>query len=242
MNTELPISTPTTLQNNGRPWLILFGAIQVLISVSLAILLAILLFAFFRLGARLPPMRPGASLGTVVMFVAATYGGLAIVFLLLGLGSILRRNWARIGTLIVSGLWLGTGSFTMVFMLLVYPSIAQRRAFLVRPHLHSLAFMAGFSGIFMVALPAVFLFVYSRKSVRETCGRTATTSCVPIPIIVLSVWQGLHALQITGFFYTRGTIVFGVRVHGITAFLILFAFSVLSGYSAWCIYRLKFVG
>jgi hypothetical protein len=108
--------------------------------------------------------------------------------------------------------------------------------------------------VLMVLLPAIFLFFYSRRSVRATClaqkgAQVATPSAegtsapgLPVPLVILGVWQGLGALSLLAIMFFRVTFVFGVILHGAAAVLVLLTYSALSGYAAWAIFRQKLIG
>ena len=106
----------------------------------------------------------------------------------------------------------------------------------------------------MVLLPAIFLFFYSRKSVRETClaqkAAQVLTRAVgggpapglPVPLAILGVWQALGVFSVFLTLFMRVGIVFGVVLHGAATFLVLLTISILSGYAAWAIFRQKLIG
>jgi len=70
----------------------------------------------------------------------------------------------------------------------------------------------------------------------------ATAPSLPIPLVILVVWQGFAAFSFLAVLFMPTTIVFGVVVRGAAAFLVYLAHSVLCGYAAWAIFRKKLVG
>jgi hypothetical protein len=106
----------------------------------------------------------------------------------------------------------------------------------------------------MVLLPGIFLFFYSRKSVKATClaqsAAQATTPVkgaspahgLPVPLVILGVWQALGVSTVLITLFLPVAIVFGVILHGAAAVLIFLTYSVLSGYAAWSIFRQKLIG
>jgi uncharacterized membrane protein len=103
-------------------------------------------------------------------------------------------------------------------------------------------------------LPAVFLFFYTRKSVKATCQgqkgetapgateRPATRGTLPVSVAILGGWQAMGVFAVFAALLQRMTFFFGVLVHGLAAILILFLISLLSGYSAWAIFRRRLIG
>jgi hypothetical protein len=227
-----------------------------------AFLLMIVFSAFIFLGpaaASIPShaMAPGPMSPVVLMvFAALQYGLLAAVFITAGVGSIRCKNWARIMMLVVSGLWLACGLLGTLMMVFILPAIMRQQPVHVAPGIQD-AIVVGviaFMVVLMVLLPAIFLFFYSRKSVRATClapkGAQVATSTdggvaapgLPVPLIILGVWQALGVLSVLAVLFMRVTFVFGVVLHGAAAVLVLLSQSVLSGYAAWAIFRQKLIG
>ncbi len=222
-----------------RGWLIGFGVVEILIA-CFSLLLVVLVLSLPHVGTR------------TTIFAAVLYGGMAAVLLAIGVGSIRCRNWARIAMLVVSGLWLGIGVLSTLPILLLVPSIMQQQGRVSPEARHIvLVVMTATMSFFLVVMPTVFLVFYSRKSVKATClshgagqvpAPTTTelpASKVPVPVIILAIWQGLGVFA---FLWVRATVVFGAVLHGQAAFLVLLAHSALSGYAAWSIYRRKLVG
>jgi len=222
----------------------------------------ILFSAFIFLGpaaAKMPPgaMVPGPMSPRVLMaFAGLQYGLMAAVFITAGIGSIRCKNWARIMMLVVSGLWLGFGLLGTLMMAFIFPVIMRQQPVHVAPGIQD-AIVVGtitFMAVLMVLLPAIFLFFYSRKSVRATClaqkraqgatpgGEVTPAPGVPVPLVILGVWQGLGALSVFAIMFMRVTMVFGFILHGAAAILVLLTQSVLSGYAAFAIFRQKLIG
>ncbi len=249
------LGVPPPRYKNRRGWLIAFGVVEILIACFSLLMAGAVLFSFLTLRTRgQAPVIPSAFVLLSVVF----YGGIAAVFLAVGVGSIHCKNWARITMLAGSGLWLGIGVLSMPFTFLVLHSIMQQQGGM-RPEARHFVYVVhvvitAATGFFMVVMPAVFLFFYSRKSVKATCllqGAGAVpilttteraASKVPVPVIVLAIWQGLGVFAVFAFLVVRATVVFGLVLHGAAAFLLMSAFSVLSGCAAWLIYQRKFVG
>jgi hypothetical protein len=217
----------------------------------------LLLFAFMFLGPAAAKMPNSAFSPAVLMaIVGLQYGLLAAVFLTGGIGSVLCKNWARIFMLVVSGLWLGIGLLSTLMMALTVPMIMRQQPGSISPGTQHVivGVMIMFMAVIMVMLPAIFLFFYSRKSVKATChaekgaqpatpGMEATAARgLPVPLVILGVWQGLGALSIFLILFMRVTLVFGVILHGVAACLVILAFSMLSGVAAWAIFQRKLIG
>ena len=254
MDSSLPAAVPV-LYKSRRGWLIAFGVIEILIGCAFVLMIVVSAFAF--LGPVAAKMPPNAFSPRVLMaLVGFQYGLMATVFFTGGIGSIRCKNWARIFILVVSGLWLGFGLLTTVIMAFMFPIIMRQQPGNIPPGLGR-AIVVGMIAVMtalMVLLPAIFLFFYSRKSVRATClapkGAQAGTPAsegrpvpgFPVPLAILGVWQALGAFSIFAIMFMRVTFLFGVVLHGAAAVLVLLTYSVLSGYSAWAIFRQRLIG
>lgn len=256
MDASLPVTVPAPYKNQ-RGWLIAFGVVEILIGCLFLLMIVFSAFAFLRpAAAKIPPnaMPAGSMSGTTLMaLVAIQYGLMAAVFFTGGIGSILCKNWARILMLVVCGFWLGIGVITTPVIAFMAPVIMRQQPGNVDPQIQR-AIMVGMTILMTaltVVLPAIFLFFYSRKSVRATClahkgpaGAAAATgrTGLPVPLAILAVWQGFGVFTIFAFLFARVTFLFGVIIHGAATFLILLTYSVVSGYAAWSIFRQKLIG
>jgi hypothetical protein len=253
MDSALPVAVPSTYKSR-RGWLIAFGVIEILIGCSFLLMILFSVIAFLGPAAARMPSRQ-ISPRALMVLVGLQYGLLAAVFFTGGIGSIRCKNWARILMLVVSGLWLGLGLMVTLVLALFAPAIMRQQAGIPPGAQHGI--MVGMITVetaLMVLLPALFLFFYSRKSVRATClaekgaqvaglvpGGTPAPG-LPVPLAILGVWQGLGVISVFATPFMRVAIVFGVVLHGVAAFLVLLTFSILSGYAAWAIFRQKLIG
>lgn len=195
-----------------RGWLIAFGIIEILLGAfslltATPVIITLLLFK----PARAAQISPGAHIMSMV-FGVGFYSLIAAFFFVAGIGSIRRRNWARILMLIASSFWLLCGSMGAAFMFFLFPKIMEAQHD-VPPNGGHILFAVMFSvlAFFGVLLPLMFLIFYSRKSVKATClareasskaaaaGPTAkagsTSRKLPIPVIILPVWEAITAVS-----------------------------------------------
>jgi hypothetical protein len=253
MDSTLPVAVPSPYKSR-RAWLIAFGVIDILMACVFLLLILFSVIAFVGpAAARMPSSQ--ISPRALMVLVGLEYGLLAGVFFTGGIGSIRCKNWARIFMLVVSGLWLGLGLVATLIMVFIVPAIMRQQPGNLSPsmrHASMVGIVTVMTGL-MVLLPAIFLFFYSRKSVRATClakgaqvaalapGGTPAPG-LPVPLAILGVWQALGVLSVFTTLFVRGAFVFGVVLHGAAAFLVLLTLSILSGYAAWAIFRRKLIG
>ncbi|HEV2501383.1 MAG TPA: hypothetical protein VGY31_17560 [Terriglobia bacterium] len=232
-----------------RGWLTAFGVAEILIAcLFLLLALLMLLIPFTRPPGQAPVVTPQMQVGMKI-FGFAVYAGFAALFLLIGIGSIMRKNWARITMLVVSALWLAAGVLATVVIMLMMPTL-MHTAGQIPPATQRWIFgvMTTMMAILMIVIPAIFLFFYSRKSVKATCQSgiagqiPGASSGVPVPIIILTIWQGLGVITLFSYLLLKSMVVFGIVLHGAEGFLVALACSAVSLYAAWLIYHRKFTG
>jgi len=255
MPPDLPAQSPAPFKNR-RGWLIAFGVIEILIGAFCLLLIAFMALALVVRLSRtpLPGQTPEMTIATFVMGFLV-YGGLGAVFLILGVGSIKCRNWARIAAQIVSGFWLFTGVLSGLVLAFILPStLKQQGKIPPEQQRQALIFMGVFGVVFMVLLPAVLLVFYSLRSVRATClasglgqasptattGRAAATP--PGWVIALAVWECLGVTALFPLVMLKGQPVFGIVVHEPGAIILMTTHAALSLIAARLVYRRDFLG
>jgi len=242
MGTTLPAQAPAPY-NDRHIWLIVFGVAEVLVGCFF-VKVGMMFVSMSLEGTRHPlsALRPALML----LYNLAHFGGLAAVFFIIGIGSILCRNWARVASLVISGLWLCAGvSGSLNYFFVLSPGLSAEEEVDI------------FVGLFTIILPAVFLFFYSRKSVRETCfarGKRQPAQMTPSPVSVLSrdVPTGVLFLASYQLFSLYALVIstailnvaifFGTILHGLAALLLTVLISAVYSYDAWAVYRRKLVG
>jgi hypothetical protein len=248
-------ANPTrTTYRDRRGWLIAFGVFEILFAIFCTFIILVVVAVFTLPQFRNSNSQQNATQAAGLVSAIVVYGSMAAVFLTIGIGSVRCRNWARIAMIVVSGFWLVVGVITTLVIAFLFPEILRQQNGVSAQAAHNMVIvMTGLMGALMVALPSLLLFFYTRPSVRDTClarktGKTHTASLpqltpivklpgVPAPIIVLAVWQGLGVFSVLGYFKYHSTFVFGVVLHGLPAFSVLFSLTALSSYAAWAIYR-----
>jgi hypothetical protein len=254
MSTDLPSQLPPPLKNR-RGWLIAFGVVEILIACFCLLLLALMAGGLVVLShANRPTGAPGISAAGAIMAVLF-YGGLGVLFLILGVGSIKRKNWARIGSQIVSGFWLFTGILSSLFCVFVLPHFMEQQGNLPPEQLRLISVVMDLLMIVvMVLLPASLLVFYSLKSVRVTClatgqgqgpmmgSRGQAAGPPPVSIILLALWECLGALAVLSLLVVRANVIFGLVVRGPSAIFLMTAHAILSAIAACLVYRRDYLG
>src|SRR5690349_16073320 len=115
-----PAAPPPAPFKNRRGWLMAFGIAEILIGC-----LVLMGIAFTILAWRHLPQNPAAPAPDprALAIGAAFYAALAVVFVIIGIGSIQARRWARIAMVILGWAWLAIGVLTMVVMAVFLPMI-----------------------------------------------------------------------------------------------------------------------
>jgi hypothetical protein len=179
-----------------------------------------------------PEGAPQAGRGTGL----AAFALIGAAFLAAGIGSVLRKQWARLLSLVLNGLWLFSGVCGAATILLVVPR--------TNPSAASPAMLAGIATVFaftMVLPPLVLLFFYSRKSVRASC--TGGVPGQPTAVLILAGWFLLGACgSVPGLFGPPVVVLFGWFLRGVPALLFGGGMACLMIFTGWSIYRRRRIG
>jgi hypothetical protein len=175
--------------------LALFGSAQILIGLASGALVPLTVVAVV--------VSPLVDLrATVPTMLLAT--AMAGVFIVLGIGSIRARQWARSLSLSLAWIWLVTGAATVALLWLALPSLWS-----------DLAAASGLDGgtariiavggqlvllVFYVLLPLAFVLFYRSPDVIATCRARDPSpgwaALCPQPLLALAVAYGLGALSV----------------------------------------------
>jgi len=245
MDEAVPV-LPVPVVKNRRPWLILFGVVELLLGAFLA-LLSILMMVALLFADRLPSSQATPAARAPMVAALLLFGVFAVVFVSVGIGTLLARRWARMMMLVVSTCWLLIGVFSMIAIAAVMPIITgqiRQQATTSPPAVGVvLGILAAFFVLFYLLLPASFLFFYTRRSVKaafEAKERDASpTGRPPIPVLILSIWMGYVAVASLFGLITRVQILFGVLFTGVPAVLVIL---LMAGVYAWLargLYRMQ---
>jgi hypothetical protein len=254
MSPGLPSQPPAPFKNR-RGWLIAFGVIEILIACSCLLLLASVAVDLVSMSHGNRPRGVPQTSAAGAVWVVLFWAGLAVLFLILGVGSVKCKNWARMATQIVSGCWLFTGILGSLFFAFVFPTVVKQQG-MVPPQQRRPTFILlnTFDLVVMVLLPATLLVFYSLKSVRATClatglGQGPTIASTgqaagqpPVSVILLALLECLGALAVLTLLVVRANVIFGGVVRGPGAILLMTVHAILSGLAAWLIYRRDYLG
>jgi hypothetical protein len=229
-----------------------FGVIQIILGA-----LASLFIPFMLLGAFMSQRATGTRMpiGTYLLG-CLTYGALAILLIVLGVGSIRARRWARALNLILSWASLLVGIYVVILLTAVLPTAfaaALRRAAASSPNGAALSpgataviltLVIVFFALFMIAVPLAFVLFYSRKDVAETCRlrdpvERWTDRC-PLPVLAASMLFAYGAIYHVFIGITAPMIPsFGRYLTGVPAAAVCLGQAILELLLAIWFYRLR---
>ncbi|HUA15408.1 MAG TPA: hypothetical protein VMG31_08925 [Verrucomicrobiae bacterium] len=235
--------------------LIVFGVFQIILG-----LLAALMIPLVALGALFSRLAPGGAMRPAqILSAAATYATISAVLIVLGIGSIRSRRWARALTLITAWYWLIMGALTTVLLTAMLP-VAMRTALQGQnaagapsPEVSAgvmaviLTVIITLMAFFLIVVPLAFVVFYSRRDVAATCRDRDPiprwTDRAPLPVLGASVVYlgGALYLLVTGL-TTPMFPFFGRYLTGISGMLCFLAVAGLDLYLAAALFRLKSLG
>ena len=239
-------------------FLILMGALSGCIGVASPV--------GMLLASVVPAPRGGATGGGATRPVAAPfpfdwrtaasamliYAAVAVFWIWVGIGAVKTRRWVRPLMLIVGWTWLVSGVVGVVYWAVQSPGLVDAMAASAppgspRPPVRVFQVIFWSTGVamtlFMVVLPALLVWLFSRKGVRETVEHfdpvTRWTDRCPMPVLAVSLWLVAAAAACLMYTFYAVLPLAGVIVTGPLAaagtVLVAAVFAVL----AWQTYRLR---
>lgn len=255
MDNAIPESPAPPYKDRGG-WLVAFGIIEIVLA-ALSLLMGTLALISSLLSTR--PQVAGIPAGVHAAGVIISVGFYLVIaafFVVAGIGSIRRRNWARILMLIGSTLWLALGVLGTLFFLFVLPKMIAAYGAVPQGAQHAervvIGLMVLMAIVFGILLPVTFLIFYTRKSVKATCLAHGAARAeagdssrrLKVPVIIMVVWEAFSALSFL--FLTilpmHIACLFGYIVRGWTTVALMLVFSGLSAAAAWLIYKMRLAG
>jgi hypothetical protein len=215
--------------------LAVFGAIDIVVGIfyfSLAMLLLIVVSSTGLGGMK--PVHYHMAMGFLFFLTAW--------FIVMGLGSIKARRWAR--ALLLIGAWVAVFFGTLMLALVLY----------ILPELYNVVFASGFlppeaslallyAITFVLVLSQVIyplggIAFYGLKSVQATCERISPepswTDRFPLPLLAMGFISVLGSLSIFFGVTTNYTVfLFGHVANGLPGMLLVLVVSVACGYVGW---------
>jgi len=230
-----------------KGWLVFFGVVEILMGLvcllMLGVMLLVVVFASNSAAAAAIPLK--SLIGALFM-----YGLAAAFFITMGVGSILARRWARAIMLMLSALWLSSGSIVLIMMFSLLPQMFNGPAVngeQLQPGIAAAAkaITVVFSIIFFVIVPGVFFFFYRSPNVKATCEqrdpkpRWTDRSLLVLSLSLVSV---LMALSMALALFINVVPFFGFVLTGIPAMIYEVTFGAIAAWGAWHLYQQRMQG
>lgn len=219
-------TTPGPTFKNRQGWLIFFGVGLIVLGL-LALGMAALVTLTALVGSSAQVSQPMPV--RVMLPVMLIYVGIGALFIVLGVGSAMSRRWAQALTLALSWMWLITGIFSVMIIILTVnqsldalpPEQAAMKPFVV-------GCMAIMFGLFFIAVPLSLVLFYRGVNVRATVEAfdpvRRWTDDVPVPLLGFALWMllGCVGLLLTSLMY-RALPVGPWIVEGVAVFALILA-------------------
>jgi len=245
----------TTDFKDRRGGLIAFGIVLILLGCVCVLLVAMMVLTqvWMQPAASASGPRPDVMAGGYRTMLGASlvYGALAVMFIWLGIGSIMTRRWARVLVLILSWTWLITGVIAVVGIAAILPtalSTAMPPGAEPIPEGARTAIVAGTAGclsVFFVLLPVAFALFFRSRHVKATCDArdpvVRWTDACPPAVLGLSVALGAGAVSFPLMMVMNPVVVpcFGILLSGAPAAAALLVMAAAWAYCAWATCKLK---
>ena len=242
-----PVPSPEFKDRRGG--LIGFGILLIIVGCVCALFVPLMLF-----GQTMAARTTGAAADyRTILPAVAMYGGLAVLFVWLGIGSIKARRWARALVLILAWMWLLTGVISVGFMIAFLPRMLAAPPPGGPPMAAGvqavvMVVMVGFMSVCFIVVPGLLVLFYRNPHVQATCEAhdpvTRWTDACPLPVLGLSLVLGCGAVSMLPMLVAYHNVApcFGRFVTGVPGAGIILGMIALWSYCAWATYRLKPVG
>ena len=232
--------------------LVVFGVMTLLVGLLCALFVPLVFF-----GQAMAPQAAAGQNAHTILPAAMMYGGMAVLFIWLGVGSIMARRWARALLLVLAWSWLCIGVISLVVVAFILPKImedlhaaqpAGQPA--MPPEMGSIVtvVMLAFLSVIYVVIPAIWVLFYRSRHVKATCEAldpvVRWTDRCPLPVIAVCLWMGLSCLTMIMMAVAfKGVIpMFGSFVVGPLGSALYLLVALIFGYSAWAMYHLRWSG
>ena len=225
-----PVNSSVGPYRDRRTALLIAGVLEILLGVGAWLIVGLMIFA-----ASMVTAQGAGSKGSMIPGIAV-YGVAGLVFVMLGVGSIRARRWARALWLVVSSFWLIGGVLAAAVVALLMASVAGVESIL-------LIAILSFFAVFMIGLPASLLAFYRSPHVKATCEAAAPEPCwtdgCPLPVLGAALWFASMTLTLPwmGWLYGGLYPFFGHFVRGAAGHGLWMVSGLLSGIATYGIYR-----
>ena len=225
-----PVNSSVGPYRDRRTALLIAGVLEILLGVGAWLIVGLMIFA-----ASMVTAQGAGSKGSIIPGIAV-YGIAGLVFVMLGVGSIRARRWARALWLVVSSFWLIGGVLAAAVVALLMASVAGVESIL-------LIAILSFFAVFMIGLPASLLAFYRSPHVKATCEAAAPEPCwtdgCPLPVLGAALWFASMTLTLPwmGWLYGGLYPFFGHFVRGAAGHGLWMVSGLLSGIATYGIYR-----
>ena len=225
-----PVNSSVGPYRDRRTALLIAGVLEILLGVGALLIVGLMIFA-----ASMVTAQGAGSKGSMIPGIAV-YGIAGLVFVMLGVGSIQARRWARALWLVVSSFWLIGGVLAAAVVALLMASVAGVESIL-------LIAILSFFAVFMIGLPASLLAFYRSPHVKATCEAAGPQPCwtdgCPLPVLGAALWFASMTLTLPwmGWLYGGLYPFFGHFVRGAAGHGLWMVSGLLSGIATYGIYR-----
>lgn len=215
--------------------LVMFGTLEIALGIfcfSLAMLLLLVVSAGGLCG-----MKP-VHFTMAMAFLFCLTGW----FIVMGMGSIKARRWARALTLVGAWVTVFFGTLALAFMLYILPEayniIADSGALSPRAAMVFIYFVTAVLLFLQVVFPLLAVGFYSMKGVKGTCERLNPDPCwsdhIPLPLLAMGFISVLGcSLVFVGATTNYTVLLFGAILSGGAGFFVVLLLAIGFGVVGW---------
>lgn len=242
---EISIPAPGSFKDRSTG-LMIFGILTILLGLLVGLMVPLMIAA-----ASINEANGVAAGGVRALLPAmAIYAILAVVNIWLGIGSILKRRWARALLLMFSWGWLVMGVMMTAFIALAMPFLSGAGQENLSPGVQTAFWISASIScfIFLILLPLGWLLFYRSPHVKATCESfdpvPRWTDACPLPVLAIALWMAMSApcILLVGLVGMTALPFFGLILTGWPGRVLCVFMAAIWGWLAWDLYLLRMRG
>ncbi|MBN1782861.1 hypothetical protein JW948_17130 [bacterium] len=207
-----------------RGTLAFFGVVMIFMGAGSLLLIPLMLLSMAAGMLTGEGGQPAAAMVPSILF----YFVLGGVFIGLGVGSAMKKRWARALILVLHWIWLATGVFSTLFMAVIFRDIIRIMVGEIQdPVLMGLmyAIVILTTGLIFIVHPLIFIVIYRNPNVKATFEYydpdERWTDRKPLPVLAVCFMQVYGAVSLmSGAMYHWTVPFFGTLLYGLAGALV----------------------
>lgn len=224
---------------NRKNWIAFFGVAEIIMGLLLIVITLFQFVLVLGLSSKNISMPEINLYG--IFFSVLMYFSLGVINIVLGIGVILLKKWARDLNLILSWGWLIIFVFSLIGVIFIIPMFKD-----TNQNFSTIIILIPIIIVFLIfiSIPAIFVRFYSGKNVNSTFNYFDTkarwTEKIPLPVLTVVIILAMSPISIVmKLLYYPYFPLFGYLIVGVPALILNLGIAVFYLFLAKGFYQLK---